>query len=493
MEMIGFQKVQLPVISAFILDTLHEDPRLNQSAELVQRYTDMFSPEGLADLESARKCRFFLCRDQGELCGVSILDTSGNIICLCVRSIHRNLGIEELLFEEIVKICARDLVVTQVTVHTTDSMLPVYTRLGFQVYSSERELQGYPCVSMDYMIAPGNMESKNTRKRTAAAVSASLVSALLILITVAFLVFTAGSWLHSEWDRLQSRLSESSAGSSGTKLPYSGIPGDGSHGDGGQDSSDLPQTDDQSEDLDTLEAFPVYQSENLPYTLTEESYVEYSETDQETVDFSITYPQIEGIDNADELNEKIKAVAMVTANRTYLERDDQFMESLDGLDHYYFASDVQYRVTYQGGELLSIVFEDHYFSGAYVLEFLDMRTINLNLRDGTMYQNFSDIVNVDDTFQSFWYDRMLAEVPHSLVLNGLTQEQFRRMLDGEVVDGRYFVNYFLTADGFELGFTYHYNSGEEHTVIQRGWMSAPCLDIDMYGFSKESEFWELLE
>ncbi|MCU6735219.1 GNAT family N-acetyltransferase [Diplocloster agilis] len=526
MEIISFRKEQLPVISSFILDTLHKDPQLNHSSQLIQRYTDMFSPDGLAGLAESLKYRFILCRDQGELCGVSLLDTSGNILFLCVRDIHRNQGIEELLFAEILKICERDLVVTRVTVHTTESMLPLFNRLGFQVYSKEQTLQGFPCLSLDYMILPGNMKSQNTRKRTALAVIISVTCTLLILAFSVFLVLTAGSWLKNEWDRLQSRLSETFGNSSGTILPYqetpySDTPGGDFYGDGDyfgdyfgggfngggyfqdggsfygeelQPGMEEPQPDDQSEDLDTLADFPVYQSDDLPYILTEESYIEYSESDKETVDFRIFYPRIEGLQNADELNEKIKAMAMATANRTYLERDDHFMDSLEGLNQYYFASDVQYRVTYQGGELLSIVFEDHYFSGALVLEFLDIRTLNLNLNDGTVYETFSDIVNVDDAFQSFWYDRMLQEVPRSRVLNGLTQEQFRGMLDGEVVDGRYYVNYFLTADGFELGFTYHYNSGEEgETVIQRGWMSAPCWDIEMYGFSNDSDFWDLLE
>ena len=378
-------------------------------------------------------------------------------------------------------------------------MLPLFNRLGFQVYSKEQTLQGFTCLSLDYMILPGNMKSQNTRKRTAFAVIISVTCTLLILAFSVFLVLTAGSWLKNEWDRLQSRLSETFGNSSGTILPYqetpySDTPGGGFYGEELQPGMEEPQPDDQSKDLDTLADFPVYQSDDLPYILTEESYIEYSESDKETVDFRIFYPRIEGLQNADELNEKIKAMAMATANRTYLERDDQFMDSLEGLNQYYFASDVQYRVTYQGGELLSIVFEDHYFSGALVLEFLDIRTLNLNLNDGTVYETFSDIVNVDDAFQSFWYDRMLQEVPRSRVLNGLTQEQFRGMLDGAVVDGRYYVNYFLTADGFELGFTYHYNSGEEgETVIQRGWMSAPCWDIEMYGFSNDSDFWDLLE
>lgn len=85
---------------------------------------------------------------------------------------------------------------------------------------------------------------------------------------------------------------------------------------------------------------------------------------------------------------------------------------------------------------------------------------------------------------------MKGEAPDAAVLDGLEMEEFQQILSGEVLENRYSESFFVSADGIEIGFTYHYLS-EDKNVISRGWITAPFSMDDVRKYKTESEFWEL--
>ena len=87
---------------------------------------------------------------------------------------------------------------------------------------------------------------------------------------------------------------------------------------------------------------------------------------------------------------------------------------------------------------------------------------------------------------------MKEEAPNSIVVDALKTSQYRKILSGEILDNRYYDNFFVDADGMEIGMTYHYVS-EDSQVVERGWITAPFEMDEIMQYKTDSDFWNLVQ
>ena len=85
---------------------------------------------------------------------------------------------------------------------------------------------------------------------------------------------------------------------------------------------------------------------------------------------------------------------------------------------------------------------------------------------------------------------MKEEAPNSIVVDALKTSQYRKILSGEILDNRYYDNFFVDKDGIEIGMTYHYRDDEQQKE-ERGWITAPFTMEEIKAYKTDSDFWNL--
>ena len=232
---------------------------------------------------------------------------------------------------------------------------------------------------------------------------------------------------------------------------------------------------------------------NVTRRRTEESY-SYESSKSEgsiTSQFDVKYPQIQGLEGEQiaKVNEELKNCAMSTVNALYLKASDDMKAAVMKEDSPILASKVTYRVTYAGEDFISVVFSDDYYAGNKNARYQDLRTRNIRLSDGKIYET-SEIINVDTEFIKEWKKRMKEEAPNSIVVDALKTSQYRKILSGEILDNRYYDNFFVDKDGIEIGMTYHYRDDEQQKE-ERGWITAPFTMEEIKAYKTDSDFWNI--
>ena len=85
----------------------------------------------------------------------------------------------------------------------------------------------------------------------------------------------------------------------------------------------------------------------------------------------------------------------------------------------------------------------------------------------------ADIVDLSDAFMHDWMKKMKGEAPSAEVLSSVKLNDFRQILNGEILENRYFDAFFVDKDGIEIGITYHYPGDEKKSSAESGWITAP--------------------
>lgn len=476
----------------------------------LEQYELLLSDETIMEHFHSGKLIFAGCYEAGKLLGTAVLNDTGLLIFFCVKAPQQN--IEKLLFDRMIQYCQQKLVRMRITVNAAEPDVPFYHALGFVPYSDKQELNGATFIPLEYIITAAAVHRQKTEPHKGIVFAAILgtctvLIALLVLLGIQLQKYIAASDLFTDkpdnntpfWDEREDDTKDKDSFWDDSDNVFDDDANnyfDDSYTDSSEnnfDSSQKSETVPQEEkDLDALNT---YAAPNLSYTIADDTYTEQESEEGKEINFRVTYPKISSTDNnmpqQEEINSYIRDCAMNTADQTYLAPSEQTKELFADTETYnYFGSEVSYKITYMDDSLISIVFEDHYFWGSIYAEFCDIRTLNINLKTGECYE-LPDVIKTDSEFTTYWLGRMLAEEPDSKVLAGLEPEQFQKMLEGEFVDNRYYTNFFLDADGFGMGFTYHFR-GNDGNLIIRGWMSTSCPTEDIETFAKDSTFWGLL-
>ncbi len=482
-----------------ILDGLHlvwevfaESLAPSYSEQGVREFQNYIRLENILAMVDRRELLFFGAWEGEILCGVCAVQSTGHISLLFVKKEYQRKGAARMLVQAVWDICVSGLSLMQITVNAAPTAVEIYRHLGFRQMGPEQEAGGIRYVPMEKMASPADVRpagGKQAKKRTGLIVG--IVLAVIVLLGIlGFAGYRIVSGLVENFQEGQSGQDRQQE-----DLPWS---------DGGileeEPFEDTPSEDTPSEDAsggEGIEGINCYVAENLPYTIEEETYTYSSDgsSGEYPMEFDIAYPQISGMENTalqDEINQILEDCAMSTVNTLYLNPSDDLRESMLEQSQPFLASQVTYQLSYADSDFISVTFSDHYFAGSIYAEFQDLRTRNISLSDGTVYET-SDIVDINDDFLEIWKDRMEEEAPGATILSALSDRQFRQILGGEILENRYYDNFFVDADGIQIGLTYHYNSQDDQGIIARGWITAPFERSELEPYQTDSSFWEAIK
>ncbi len=232
--------------------------------------------------------------------------------------------------------------------------------------------------------------------------------------------------------------------------------------------------------------------------------------------FDINYPQVsDDLEHAKKINRVLRRVARETAITYYdepsaetVERFTSVVEDVDpgdvteGADAL-LESTVDYAVTYNDENLLSVCYSDVYYLGSYALGFCSLRTVNINLKTGEVYE-LDDVLTVDEQIARSFVDNLVRTDGEdengdgtivdrecfTIALCG--RDAFEQALQGtgELAGKRVVTCLFIDGNGQpNLGVTY-WISGSRGFV--RGWWDVTITDEQLETTRKDSTLWELL-
>ena len=212
------------------------------------------------------------------------------------------------------------------------------------------------------------------------------------------------------------------------------------------------------------------------------------------IQFQVNYPKISGLGDASvekKVNEILKARAMETVKRIYDDPVPEIKERVLGEEYPVLMDYVDFKVCYASENVLSVVYEDYGYEGGQDYYVQHLRTCNISLKDGKVYE-VKDIVELNDVFMEDWLTRMKNEAGDDLLLSEADSEMLKRALEGDSQNGVYHVNFFLDAEGIEIGFDLNYESDDEN---DRGyvWVTAPFTFEEIERYARGSDLWKELK
>lgn len=422
-----------------------------------------------------------------ELGGIGAVQSDGHISLLFVRPDLRRRGIAKALVNEMCRFCTMQLALMRITVNASVVSTEAYHHMGFRDLAPVQEKDGIRFVPMELMVSPANVRPSHYGKKHTGLFIGIAVTAVIFLIFLGLL-----------FGKIIINFSNADRNRQDSSQIFEYDPnGDGSFGDlfGGDESGENGESE-SSEEAQGIEAIEGYEAENLPYTITEENYTYFSNGNkgEYPMQFDVKYPQITGVEgeNIDKINEMLKDCAMSTVNTLYLDPSDSMKEKMLEESDPFMASLVTYRVSYAGEDFISVAFNDIYYAGNTSSQYCDLRTRNIRISDAKQFE-VSDIVDLSDAFMQDWMKKMKGEAPSAEVLSNVKLNDFRQILNGEILENRYFDAFFVDKDGIEIGITYHYPGDGKESTAESGWITAPFNMKEIIEYKTDSEFWNLVQ
>lgn len=413
---------------------------------------------------------FWGAYEEKELVGVAALRRPGHLSLLFVRPEYQRRGIARQLWNQVYNFCVEALGVPVITASVAVPAVDIYYRLGFHVTGAEQVLNGMRYVPMECVVAPGDIRPQRSSTRR---------TVVILLILIAALIAALGSCAFFGVRSLI-KHTENYEEEFVRKLPD--IERDV------EESATL--TEEEPEEM-RIEDIPVYAADDISYEVTIEEYVVSEEKDGKKFQFDILYPQIDGLkgEKESDVNGKLRSCAMQTVQDTYISPTENMKAWMKEPDMNYYASTVSCNVTYMSRDLVSVIYEDHYFLGSYAAEYCDIRTRTINLKTGETYE-IQNVITQNSVVSQNWETKLREELGDSMVTGVMNREWLEKMLAGEIVDNRYYAVFLLQDGGMELGFTYHYG-GEDG--IARGWVLTPIGEEELSIYQSDSEIWQLMQ
>ncbi|XCP83982.1 GNAT family N-acetyltransferase [Roseburia hominis] len=479
-----------------ILDALHlvwevfaEEVAPLYSRQGVEQFQQFIKLEQFMPRVQSGETVVFGVLEENQLVGASAIGRNGHILLLFVRKKWQRKGAARLLVQAMYEYGVLGLSLFQLTVNASPNAVEAYRHMGFMEAGMEQEQDGIRFVPMIRRASPADIRPQQKGKSHKGLIAGVIIGILALLILLGFLFGKMVNTIIKQADSHKEEYFDprSAFGDAwGEAEPKT---------DQGEEEFSGNEEGDSEEEGEGIESISCYAADELPYTIKEETYT-YSSGNSSSyrAEFDVKYPQLEWKDgkNVDKVNEMLKECAMSTVNTLYLNPSNEMKESLLKEENLMLASQVTYKVTYASEDFISVAFNDYYFAGNIYASYVDLRTRNIRLSDGQEFRT-ADIVELGDEFMDDWMVRMKEEAPGAEVLSGLKQGQFKRILSGEILENRYYDNFFVDAEGLEIGLTYHYRSEGENPTIARGWITAPYTQEEVRAYKTDSEFWNLVQ
>lgn len=435
-----------------------------------------YTPEGVAEFQKFIKYEnihqmwqrgdifFFGAYDAVELCGTLAFGPDGHILLFFVRKQYQGKGIGRMLFQAAYNDCVLRLRVNKMTVNSAPGAVNHYIHMGMCSVSEEQEKNGIRFIPMEMYVAQGLVTPVQQKSKTPG------IIAIVIGVILVIALLTGGILLAKNVGQSIRQRQE-------YPEPF-GEYGDGSGEDFGSgiwDDDGDPDSDDDGEELSGIKVIPGSIAQDLPYEIEEETYSFSDEEKQSVViEFHVMYPKITGLRDEKtekQVNETLKEYAMKTVNEIYQNPSDEIKERVLRETQPMLVDYVEYKVCYASEGMLSVVYEDYGYQGGQDYYTQHLRTCNISLKDGKVYK-VKDIVELNDEFIDEWLDAMRREVGNDVFLEELTKEEMKKTLEGDSLDGVYVVNFFLDAEGIEIGYDLNYQEGDNHD-LGYVWVTAP--------------------
>ena len=192
------------------------------------------------------------------------------------------------------------------------------------------------------------------------------------------------------------------------------------------------------------------------------------------------------------VNDELKNCAMETVDRIYENPDNEIRNRVLEAESPVIADFVKYKVTYLTQDYICVAYEDYSYEGNSEYSYVGLRTKNINLKDGTVY-DVKDIVNTDKTFVNKWLKEMQGEADDKSLLADQDTDSLAKVLSGEdTQNGTFTPVFFMDKDGIEIGLSFHYDK-EDENAPDYGWVTAPFQLNDLKDSKTDSTFWDLVK
>ncbi len=466
----------------------------------VESFQKFIKYEYISQVWYRKDLLFFGAFDNERICGTLALRPDGHIALFFVEQKSQGKGIGRMLFQTAYNYCANELKADRMTVNAAPGAVERYSRLGMRAVSGEQERDGIRSIPMEMyvnlaMVTPVRQKSK------APWIALGVFGVVILALFMGVAVKTHR--IISEWDvqddsvPYEEGLEEPGDSSDGFWDEYGGsIPDEfwDEYGGGLWDGDGSGSGEEYEEELSGVAAIPEMIDDNLPYEIESEEYI-FSDNEKQSmmIEFSVSYPKLSGLKDSGtqkKVNEILKDRAMETVARIYDDPDPSIKERVLGEEYPMLANYVEYKVCYASEELISVAYDDYAFEGGQTYYTQHLRTCTISLKDGRVYE-VKDIVRLDETFVDEWLAVMRREADDDTFLSETGKSELLKALEGDSQDGVYVVNFFLDADGIEIGFDLNY---KEENADKRGyvWVTAPFTFDEIEKYASDSDFWKYI-
>ena len=180
-----------------------------------------------------------------------------------------------------------------------------------------------------------------------------------------------------------------------------------------------------------------------------------------------------------------------TVDEIYTHPDETVKDKVVQAENPALVSNVVYKICYQSEHFISIAFQDNYAKGDADSYGGDLRTLNIGLDDGKVYE-IKDVVTLDDKFMNQWLDVMRSEAENDALLKELDLQEMKEILQGEIKEDTYKENFFVYEEGIEIGFDFNYSENDEHDLGYM-WVTAPFDWDEIEPYKTDHKFWDMLQ
>lgn len=459
-----------------------------------------YTPEGVAEFQRFIKYEninrmhqtgeliMFGAFDAGELTGTISVRREGHICLFFVRGSCQGRGVGRMLFQAVLNYCAQRLRVSRITVNAAPNAVPKYLHMGMRRTAGEQLVNGMRYTPMEmYVNLPPVQQIQRHSPLPFLIVGAVIAVILFAILTFGGIVAVMRGVIRpsedlDNWERHQEEWWD-----------------DDFFDD---DYTSLPQESPEDEKTG-LDGILPYAAENLSYEIEEDSYVFYDDEKQYTwIDFDVKYPKLTGLDSeaADRVNQIFRECALETVNKVYENPSEEMKEKVLKEEYPILVSYVDYKVCFASEDFLSVAFEDNSCQGNEEEYHQNLRTVNINLKDGKVYR-LSELIDIDNSsFVKLWLERMREDEESGDAFSGrasseyfseLSMEELKRTLAGDSLDGVYVVNFFLDKGGLNIGYDLNYKKGDIHDIGYT-WLVTALEGEEIADYIRLPELWEWL-
>lgn len=473
-RILGLQ--ELPLALDLVKEVFETDVSSLYTEEGIRQFQQFTQYEIMSEKCKRRELYFFGAFEEEELTGTLAVNRMGHISLFFVKKEWQGKGIGRKLYQRAYQLCVQGLKLERITANVTPGMAERFVHLGMHQVDFEQEAGGIIFVPMEAVISGEKKGFGNTSRAKAItiAVAAGIGIFLLVAVSAAFLawgifhVTDDPGYYYYEEDPFDGYF------------PYENWP---------EEEYGFEENGEES----GLEQIPSYEADDLSYQTKEEVY-HHMDTEKTTtyIEFHVMYPQLsgEGRDYT-KVNQKIKECALETVDEIYMNPDETLKDKVVQADAPALVSNVVYQVCYASEDFISIAFQDTYAKGDASDPGGDLRTINIGLNNGKVYE-IKDIVKIDDKFVKQWLKVMREEVEgNNEFLEELSINEMKEVLAGDTKGGIYQKNFFVCKNGIEIGLDFNYPIDDEHDLGYM-WVTAPFSYEEAEKYATESEFWDYL-